>query len=477
MKKNTETIDYEWLSRPTGDPFADVGGYVIQYLSELNPDKDILGLIDLVTKIYVYPWNAGIGSFFLNSTVTQPSFKGDDKYHETIKYFTGMITGRILADADGYCRVSGQKGSLYKAGRHNFPMSGSGTFVNFHSFLESGLMLSKEVLIRMFFVPLGTIFVRDKIALIYSNNERVTSYFARRNCRLNLEARAMNQSEGVLKSKFSNPVNALFEFVDDLALSISLENLWGSCPTELSLYHFTNYGTGPDVVMYKLPAAVFAFYCECKSPVFKNDWNTFVRSHYSSSKAKGAVFHEAGLYYEESGKNEVQRYDYGDYEVWRNRILENLANGRSLLPLFRHWGVSHVFNSMIVELYLNKICNMDKKTIDKVKQLAQFLTSDDDDVIKKNIKLLCSFKYSWQMRRFLLNKVVVPNYNQGAKEPIITLEELVDYLFPDSGWWKNVQDFLLFAIYQELHEKNKLIEDIEMEELVLDGQDDEDENQ
>jgi len=27
MKQNFETIDYEWLTRPTGDPFADAGGF------------------------------------------------------------------------------------------------------------------------------------------------------------------------------------------------------------------------------------------------------------------------------------------------------------------------------------------------------------------------------------------------------------------------------------------------------------------
>ncbi|SHE83712.1 hypothetical protein SAMN05444274_102531 [Mariniphaga anaerophila] len=33
MKHTHKTIDYEWLTKPTGDPFADAGGYVIQYLS------------------------------------------------------------------------------------------------------------------------------------------------------------------------------------------------------------------------------------------------------------------------------------------------------------------------------------------------------------------------------------------------------------------------------------------------------------
>ncbi|MEM1136698.1 MAG: type I-B CRISPR-associated protein Cas8b1/Cst1, partial [Bacteroidota bacterium] len=66
MKQETQYIDYEWLTKPTGDPFADVGGIVIKYFSEKNPDKDILDLIDEVTKIYVNDWEKSIYSFFPN---------------------------------------------------------------------------------------------------------------------------------------------------------------------------------------------------------------------------------------------------------------------------------------------------------------------------------------------------------------------------------------------------------------------------
>jgi hypothetical protein len=29
MKQNIKTIDYNWLTKPTGDPFADTGGDVV----------------------------------------------------------------------------------------------------------------------------------------------------------------------------------------------------------------------------------------------------------------------------------------------------------------------------------------------------------------------------------------------------------------------------------------------------------------
>ena len=39
MKKTYNTIDYEWLTRPTGDPFADAGGFAIEYLSDKEQTK------------------------------------------------------------------------------------------------------------------------------------------------------------------------------------------------------------------------------------------------------------------------------------------------------------------------------------------------------------------------------------------------------------------------------------------------------
>ncbi|MEO9210892.1 MAG: hypothetical protein ABI208_07330 [Ginsengibacter sp.] len=77
MKEN-EKINNNWLIKPTGDPFADTGGFVIKYLWTLPhlKDRDIIGLIDYVANIYVNKWGGKLHAFFLNSTITQPAFKG-----------------------------------------------------------------------------------------------------------------------------------------------------------------------------------------------------------------------------------------------------------------------------------------------------------------------------------------------------------------------------------------------------------------
>jgi CRISPR-associated protein Cst1 len=101
---------------------------------------------------------------------------------------------------------------------------------------------------------------------------------------------------------------------------------------------------------------------------------------------------------------------------------------------------------------------MKQETLNKIKELAIFLTNTDEDAIKKSIKALDGYKSAYELRRFFLKNVVAKNYKDGAKDAIITMEELVYYLFPDDVSWKEVRDILLFGIYQELHAKNIHVE-------------------
>ncbi|MDD2412650.1 MAG: type I-B CRISPR-associated protein Cas8b1/Cst1 [Bacteroidales bacterium] len=470
MKKEFKTIDYEWLIRPTGDPFADVGGYVIKYLMEKHPEKDILGLIEYMAKIYVNKWEGKINPYFLNSAITQPAYKGEVKIKETIKYFSSLIneTGNYV---EGYCRITGQNTKLFKAGRDNSLMSGSGTFVNFHHNFQFGIMLSKEMIIRMFFIPFGSVYIGGRIAIIQSNQADVTDFFVTKNCEANLANLATVSSEGVLKSEYGIPSNALFHFVDNILVNKIKEATYEFKNLSLTLYHFTNFGASPEIVIYKLPSTVFWFYSYCQSPKLKSDWQLFLSSHYTNSKFKGAKFNIATSNYDITKKEDTEHIGIENYKLWRNVILENLLNGKSLLKSFVKWGITHKFNFTIIEIYLKHVQNMRQETLNKIKELALFLTNTDEDAIKKSIKALDGYKNAYELRRFFLKNIVAKNYKDGTKETIITMEELVYYLFPDDVSWRDIRDILLFAIYQELHAKNIHVEDellgIEIEETSI----------
>ncbi|MGC9355621.1 MAG: hypothetical protein ACP5D9_17360, partial [Mariniphaga sp.] len=124
----------------------------------------------------------------------------------------------------------------------------------------------------------------------------------------------------------------------------------------------------------------------------------------------------------------------------------------------------HPFNFEIVSIYQQNIIGMKKETINKIKELAAFLVREEDaDKIKKRIKALDGVKNASSLRRFILKDIVGPNYVDGNNAPIVSVEDYVNYLFPDGSYWGEIRDILLIAIYQELHERNLISEELKVE--------------
>jgi CRISPR-associated protein Cst1 len=451
------------FTRLTGDPFIDTGGIVIKVLSLKYPQKDILELIKFATDIYVKNWGGKLHTFFLNSSITQSAFKSDRKVLETINYYNSLIQETNEIYKVGYCRILGVETKLYQAGRHNHMMSASGSFINFHSAYDDGLYLSKEALIRIFFVPLGVCFVGDKIALIQSNNDEMNERLIQNTFEENERNLASKISEGVLKSDFGMVSNALFNYAD-FCISQSeviIKNVYGltKSDVQLNLYHFTNFGASPTVDLHTFSDLLFKFYAICKTRHAKQ-WNSFVNQHYKYSKFKGAQFDSE----KQEWFNEKGRLKYDDYKAWYNPILNELLLGKPILSRFLKWGKKNRFEFNIVEIYCLNILKMEKYTIQKIKELSSFIIDDkSDDEIKGAITRLNAAKNSGLLRAFLL-KLIKENYAKKHKEPLITVEDYVLYLFPEGFSWKDTRDLLLIAIYQKLHEMEKIIADIQTEE-------------
>jgi CRISPR-associated protein Cst1 len=107
---------------------------------------------------------------------------------------------------------------------------------------------------------------------------------------------------------------------------------------------------------------------------------------------------------------------------------------------------------------------MKKETINKIKELADFLVRDEHaDKIKKRIKALDGTKNASALRRFILKDVVAANYVAGNDNPIVSVDDYVNYLFPDGSYWAEIRDILLIAIYQELHEKELISDELKIE--------------
>jgi len=462
MKQTYKTIDYEWLTKPTGDPFADAGGFAIEYLSEKFPEKDILELLKYVTvDNYISTWKGKLHSYYHGSKITNPSIKTDEvKIEGTMKMFEAIIIEKEEAET-GFCRISGRETKLYSIGRESMMLSGSGGFINFHHYFDDGLKMSKEIVIRMFFMPLATILLQGKIALLYSNNLDAVKFWVWENCSKNFfrigKPVQTEDEAGALKSEFTKIPNALFAFVDKLLSS----NPELKKDISLTLYHCSNFITKSELQIYLLPAKVFLFYRTCLQPKYKDDWTKFIRAHYTDGQHKGAEYNiETGKFEFIKSKN-TEVIDLEDYKQWFNWIYNKLLNGDNIRPELLRWSKKHPFKFEIVSIYQQNIIGMKKETIDKIKELATFFIRDEDaDKIKKRINGLNGAKNASELRRFLLKHAVVPNYTEENENPIVSLEDYVNYLFPDGSYWAEIRDLLLIAIYQELHEKKLMSKDI-----------------
>lgn len=462
MKQTYKTIDYEWLTRPTGDPFADAGGFVIEYLSERFPEKDIFELIKYVTiDNYISTWKGKLHSYYHGSKITNPSIKKDeDRIKGTLKLFEDIITEKESSEF-GFCRISGRETKLFSLGRESLMLAGSGGYINFHHFFDTGLKLSKEVAIRMFFMPLGTILLQGKIALLYSNNMEVVRFWIKENCYKNIARIGKNinneEEAGALKSEFTKIPNALFAFVDRLL--IRTPNI--SQDTSLAFYHCSNFITKSELQIYILPSKVFGFYNLCLQPKYKEDWQKFVMSHYYDNKHKGAKYNIQTGRFEITKSGTMETIEKEEYKQWFNAIYHKLLNGENIRPEILRWSRKHPFSFKVVEIYYQYIIGMKQETINKIKELAAFLVREEDaDKIKKRIRSLDNAKNASALRRFLLKDVIIPNYSEGNKEAIIKLEDYLSYLFPDGSYWGEIRDLLLIAIYQELHQRNLISEEL-----------------
>lgn len=447
--------------KPTGDPFIDVGGYVIQHLGERFPDKSIFELIEYATNVYVNLWDSKLSAYFLNHPVTQNSFNTKEKkINETLKYYRSILEGSYSDFKIGFCRILGLETKLYLAGRNNHLMSGSGAFVNFHSAYENGLYMSKESLVRSFFVPLGVCQVGKNVALLQSNFDKVSSFLVAKNLNENLKNINSGIAEGTLKSEFGIISNALFGYADaclgNLAIAVDEDDDEIVLrDVQLNMYHFTNFGASPDIELHTFTNLLFKFYAHCKKN-YSKEWNAFVNQHYTYSKFKDAQFDEQS----QEWYNKNERLSYLDYKVWYNPILNNLLENIPIIGYLRKWSKKHKFSFEIIEIYCLNILKMKTHTINKIKELADFIIQNkSDSEIEKAIKELNSFgKTGIQPLRQFLIKLIRENYLLKNSNTLLTIEDYVFYLFSEGTNWKEIRDLLLIAIYQRLHETSKQID-------------------
>lgn len=258
---------------------------------------------------------------------------------------------------------------------------------------------------------------------------------------------AKNISQTILKAKSFSPGTSLFRYADMVINDKNDE--FEENNASLILYHFTNFATSPDLTIHLLPFNVLRFYKYVKKAIYKDDWNSFVSAHYVFGSAKYDSGRDEYIVRDKKSETVVNSEEF---KYWRNTIYDKLLAGKTIIGDMLSFIRSHTFNFNIVRTYQIKIRHMKKETIDKIEQMADFIISTNDTKgVSKIIKELDSFTKSVDLRRFVIKDIVRKNYEEGNEDTIVTVNDYVNYLFPDINSWKDTRDILLIAIYERLH--------------------------
>lgn len=458
MKPDIENIDYEWLFKPTGDPFVDAGGYALEEFSHYYPDANLMDLIEKAAAIYVDGWDSRINKIFHNSKITNSSIKSENKVRECVKYYFSIITDENATL--GHCRITGRKCLVFPARRENFVLAGAGTLSNFNHFLDIGLMVSKEALIRVFFLPLGCKLLKERVTLITSNNPTVSSFFARTICAQNIRNYVQKVSASMLTSRYEANASAFFHFIDELILQQKV-NGDSEKNNTLTMFSFSNAGQNPNVNILQLPFEAFKFYRVAVNAVYKASWSHFVSQYYYPS-FKGIIDYSfVKGKYEVEGRKSKRFVERSEYMYWGNRIYQKLLENDSIVSdILKYEEKNYIdfdeenyLNINLIKLYLKRIRKMKEETIHKIEQIADFIISSNDVVFIKNcVNKLNEAQTTYMLSRFLVKNIVEINYNDENENTIITVNDYVNYLFSDDSSWKEIRNVLLIAIYERLHQ-------------------------
>ncbi len=464
-------VNSERLTAITGDPFADAGGQVIAYLFQQKQfsNATVLDLIKFVADIYVNHWNGNVFGFFLNSPVTQAAYteyewnglrysnktvkslrlneaqlsnakREDKKISKTVEYYQSLIL-ETYPHKFGNCWTTGRKTVLFRAGRDNHILAGSSTFVNFHPFLQDGLYVCKEVLLRHFFVPFATQGVGGKDTLIVSNNPAINKHFVLSNCSQNLDAIEKKTSKGPLRSPFSHPSSALFSFINQ----ITTDQLTKPDQVSLSVYQFNN-GQTPEISIYDLANNAFNFYVGCiNNPVFRDAWLIFQGYHFDRKITQKDRFNKETMRWEKNG----EPIPFAEFARWKNLILNSLLHNIPLREYFYTWSENGNYLPLeLIKQYQMSLRQMQPESIDLINRLADFIRGHSDELIKKDILLLKKASSNKDLRDFI-NKIQERAYAESNEQGIITLSDYSNFLMPGNRPWGETRDLLLISIYQK----------------------------
>ncbi len=419
-----------------GNPFVDAGicGICEWLGGNVQPEQitkaDLEEVVnDVVPMMQIDAgWNNLYG-IFPNSVLTNSAHRKKDQvalFKDQCRSYMETICD--LQEA-GDCMGCGRRDANTSLSRTNIPLSGW-EYCNYFPLFSEGAPYCAACVLAIQMSPLVYMTTAGKFLTLHSNSWKALKNWARV-CVEDVRNQQLQQDiTGCYNPGYKNPRNGIFYMARKMAAYREMrpdENI------SMQVYCWTNYNQGPELEVFYMPASVFKFLRIVYQSNFKNSWREIVRSGYFVNWARV--------------KSEE------DYKDRPNRVYENLLQDISILGFFLNRKIRKPRgNWELLSLYLKEVREMNELRLNALKQVGDFIAESIQKTNKVSRLRNLERARSYTAFRNVLRYVIRDRIREGENEPLFSLDDYVEHLFPEPQFWSETRDLLTFRIYENLHD-------------------------
>ena len=425
-----------------GNPFVDAGVCgICEWLGRnVQPEQITTADLEEVVNDVAPLMQTDVGwrnlhGIFPNSVLTNAAYRKQDQVELLKKACKGYLDTILELAEAGDCMGCGRRPANTWLSRTNVPLTGSGKLRNFYPTFAAGAGYCSACAFAIQLSPLTFMGTGGKFLTLHSNSWRALKSWARV-CLEDVRQQQLRRDiTGCHNPGYANPRNGVFYMAREM---LKYQEMRAIENIALQVYCFTNYNQGPELEIFYMPAPVFKFLRIVYQDEFKNSWRIIVRSAYVKVNWDKVKSEE-------------------DYKNRTNLVYEYLLEGYSILTFFLNRRARKTRgNWELLSLYLKEVRTMEQTQLDKIKQVGDLIA----DAIKasgrdRRLRQLERAR-SYGECRNILRYVILDRIQQGATEPLFSIDDYMEYLFPsstsfDATPWRETRDLLLFRIYETLH--------------------------
>jgi CRISPR-associated protein Cst1 len=336
----------EVIMRTTGHAFVDIGEAVLHALAKRPPmdalaDDDLRQAAEWLAEKYTQPGplrNLMSGMIFLNAGYIQANPAIREPYVKQVLY-SWQASAALLEDRCAFC------GDLaaYRANRESLPLFTGRDIINFSPAGRAGLPVCGRCSLALHAMLIGCAKSGGFLIAPYCDDPQVTYDLVNQNVRHLMKLLSMPDIDKIPGSPFER--NRLIEM---LIGWITRTQRRTSRPVSLTGYCFTNSGQNPDLVIYRLDAAVVGWL------------ETLI--HHADSRVQKQWWHMA-----QASESVSKKHDNATRNALYEALFELPATASDFFRRFICPQRSWTFAS----LYLEKIMSIKPAQIQQIKTIGE----------------------------------------------------------------------------------------------------------